>query len=206
MPIPDAPISRRFASCAPSAARRSRYSSAGACGSRSRTGGHQRRTASPIGVSKWLVPAGGASKPSLMWLSKASRSATSRATPWQWSSTRGRSSSTCVAGTPCPLLSVPPAVGRGDGLGVLALERLHLRAANRQEGPVEGAPHGLPEDVRLLQVRDGLAQRLGQPAYATLLQLLRRMAGGVVRELGRQLHPLLQPGQAGRDDRADRQV
>ena len=74
---------RRWTSSAPSSARRVRYSSGDGSGDSSSTGAHQRRMAKPTGESKWLVPSGAGSNPSVINPSKDRRSRSPGTTPWQ---------------------------------------------------------------------------------------------------------------------------
>lgn len=90
--IPEARRRRRPASAAPSSRRRARYRAGGQWGSRPRSGGHQRRRAKPVWVSKKVVPAAGSAElpPSWAprWASKVPRPSSVRSTPWQYWSTR----------------------------------------------------------------------------------------------------------------------
>src|SRR5687768_13079266 len=64
------------------------------------------------------------------------------------------------------LTSVPPAMGLYQSLVVHAGERFRLAAAYREERIEQDVPHGLPEDLRFLQMAHGLLHRPGQPLDA----------------------------------------
>ena len=139
-------------------------------GSRSSTGAHHRRTASPIGESKWLVPGGGGSKPSFIRFSNAARSSRRATTPWQWLSTRGRSSS-------WPARQYPPSSEwyRGDPSGLEAAERLDLGAADGDERLEQHRCPSPRGSRRIAPVAPGTPRATRQPLDAGGRQLLLRM-------------------------------
>jgi hypothetical protein len=97
-------------------------------------------------------------------------------------------------------------VGGHDLVRFLAGERLRLGPSDRDKGPEEHRPHRVPENVGLLEVRQRLLERLGEPPHAQLGELLLRQRGGVDRDLGGELEAAFDAGEPRRDHRPDHQV